>query len=56
MGVSAPTVGSFLNGRRPLTAAIALAFQALTGIPVRSFSPRLADEIEESRAVGDAAW
>lgn len=56
MGVSTVTVRRFLKGDRPLNTAIALAFQALTDIPVRSFSPRLADDIEESRSVGDAAW
>ncbi|ANI33835.1 helix-turn-helix domain-containing protein [Pseudomonas monteilii] len=56
MGVSTVTARRFLKGDRPLNTAIALAFQGLTGIPVRSFSPRLADDIEESRAVGDAAW
>ncbi|EMM9105135.1 cI repressor protein [Pseudomonas putida TRO1] len=46
MGVSTMTVSNYLTGKRPLTIAIALAFEEISGIPVRSFSDRLADEIE----------
>ncbi len=49
MGVSPTTVNSFLSGSRPLTKEIALAFQQLSGVPVRSFSVRLADEIDAAQ-------
>ena len=46
MGVSPTTVNSFLSGSRPLTKDIALAFQKISGVPVRLFNARLADEID----------
>ncbi|MCW2272409.1 helix-turn-helix domain-containing protein [Pseudomonas sp. JUb96] len=49
MGVSPTTVNSFLNGSRPLTKSIAIAFQNISGVPVRSFSARLADEIDAAQ-------
>lgn len=53
IGASTATVNTFLRGRRALNAAIALAFQKASGVPVRSFSPRLADEIEAAECLKD---
>ncbi|WP_099750445.1 S24 family peptidase [Bordetella bronchiseptica] len=39
-------VWQFLNAHTPLNADVAVKFAAALGIDVRSFSPRLADEIE----------
>ncbi len=48
MGFSPATVSAYLNGERALSLKFALKFQAATGVPIRSFSPRLADEAADA--------
>ncbi|UVM20064.1 helix-turn-helix domain-containing protein [Pseudomonas wadenswilerensis] len=49
LGVSVTTLNAYMTGKRALDMKFALMFERLTGIPTRSYSPRLADEIESTR-------
>ncbi|KJK14647.1 helix-turn-helix transcriptional regulator [Pseudomonas sp. BIGb0427] len=49
MGVSVTTLNAYMTGKRALDVKFALMFERLTGIPTRSYSPRLADEIASHR-------
>lgn len=46
LGINQSSVSHYLNGVNPLNAAVAAAFAKSLGVPVRDFSPRLADVIE----------
>ncbi|MCE0881086.1 MULTISPECIES: LexA family transcriptional regulator [Pseudomonas] len=46
LGINQSSVSHYLNGVNPLNAPVAAAFAKSLGVPVRDFSPRLADVIE----------
>lgn len=48
LNISQAAVSHYLNGQNPLNTRVAAAFSRILGIPVRAFSPRLADQIEET--------
>lgn len=57
LGITQAAVSHYLNGVNPLNARVAAVFAKLLGMPVRSFSHRLADEIEattEAARIGQA--
>lgn len=41
-------VSQYLTGRRPLNLPAAVAFSRGLGVPIREFSPRIADQIQEA--------
>lgn len=49
IGVSGPAIGYFLDGTNQLNAKFASHFSRVVGVPVESFSKRLADEIRDYR-------
>jgi transcriptional regulator with XRE-family HTH domain len=56
VGMSQGTLGSHLNGHRPVTQKLAVATAKLLDIPISKFSTRLADQIADmAAAVGDAS-
>jgi len=48
MGFCRASVSAYLNGGRALSLKFAMKFQAATGISIRTFSPRLADEAADA--------
>lgn len=48
LGITQAAVSHYLNGINPLNARVAAVFSKFLRIPVRVFSPRLADEIEST--------
>lgn len=48
LNISQAAVSHYLNGQNPLNIRVAAAFSQMLEIPVRAFSPRLADQIEET--------
>lgn len=54
LGMSQGTLGSHLNGHRPVTQKLAVGMAKLLDIPIAKFSVRLSDEISQmASAVGD---
>ena len=54
IGMSQGTLGSHLNGHRPVTQKLAVGMAKLLDIPISKFSTRLSDEISEMAvAVGE---
>lgn len=48
LNVTQAAVSHYLNGVNPLNARVAAVFSKFLGVPVRSFSQRLADEIQST--------
>lgn len=56
IGMSQGTLGSHLNGHRPVTQKLAVGMAKLLDVPISKFSSRLSDEISQmAAAVGDAS-
>lgn len=54
VGMSQGTLGSHLNGHRPVTQKLAVAMARLLDVPISKFSTRLAEQITDmALAVGD---
>ncbi|WP_439885620.1 helix-turn-helix domain-containing protein [Pseudomonas syringae] len=54
VGMSQGTLGSHLNGHRPVTQKLAVAMAKLLDIPISKFSSRLSEELSQlAAAVGD---
>jgi DNA-binding XRE family transcriptional regulator len=55
VGMSQGTLGSHLNGHRPVTQKLAVGMAKLLGVPISKFSTRLANDISEmAEAVGES--
>lgn len=48
LNISQAAVSHYLNGQNPLNTRVAAVFSQMLEVPVRAFSPRLADQIEET--------